>query len=114
MQGVNVKIQVDPELRQYPGLNKNEVLISDLAHMVKGLAKSFERNDMFGHGNLAKYEKPTDMLDDFMAEFRAKAEKAANASKFDKAQGEEGQAMVAATRAKIAKGLDLVNKAMSY
>ncbi|RLA05151.1 MAG: hypothetical protein DRQ47_01945, partial [Gammaproteobacteria bacterium] len=76
---------VDEELEQYPGLNKAEVKITDLAHTIKGLAKSFEMNELYGKYNLTDYRNKQQFLDAFLQQFTRKAEEAANAPKFKKA-----------------------------
>jgi len=104
--------QMDPELQQHQGLNKANVKIEDLAHIIKGLAKSFALNDMYGKFNLKNYSNAHDLINAFINNFDAKMHKSTNAKKFDKAETPEAIAKVEQTRKQIASGQAMVHKLM--
>lgn len=104
-------LQVDPELQQYPGLKRENIKITDLAHTVKGLAKSFELNDLFGKFGLEQFSSASEFVQAFLDRIRAKADEATNAPKFNKASTPEELAKVKHVQQAIAKGLDVVNGA---
>jgi len=104
-------LQVDPELQQFPGLKRENIKITDLAHTVKGLAKSFELNDLFGKFGLEKFSSASQFVQAFLDRIRAKADEAANSPKFNKASTPEELAKVKHVQQAIAKGLDVVNGA---
>lgn len=101
---------IDDELQQYPGINKTDIRIADLVHMIKGLAKSFELNDMYGKFNLKDYSSSTDFLSAFLKIFDSKMIKSANASKFNKAETPDAIAKVEQTREQIKTGQEMVHK----
>jgi len=104
--------KIDNELQQYPGINKTDVRIADLVHMIKGLSKSFELNDMYGKFNLKNYSSSQDLLNAFIKIFDSKMNKAMNASKFDKAKTSNAIAKVEQTREQIKTGQEMVHKLM--
>lgn len=101
-------LRVSPLLKAHPGLNTKEVKISDLAQAIKGLAESFEMNDMYGKHVLSGFTDAQDFINKFLQHYIGKAEEAANATKFDKAETPEAQARAQDTKNKIAKGVELV------
>jgi hypothetical protein len=106
-------IKVDPELKSYPGLKKSEVKVTDLAHTVKGLAKSFELNGLFGKWGLENYSSAEELTDAFVMQHLKKADAAIKSPKFDKAVGPEGIAKAKKVKAHIAAGADIVRKAFN-
>jgi hypothetical protein len=99
---------IDNQLRSFPGNDIADVKISNLVNGVKGLANSFEMNDMFGKGNLAQYTSAEDFLNKFLTRYEQKAIIDINAAKRDKAETPEAKARAAADRAKVQQGLDMV------
>ena len=102
------EIRVSPTLKAHPGLNVKEVKVQDLALAIKGLAESFELNNMYGKGVLADFANKEDFINKFLAHYTNKANEAASATKFDKAQTPEAQARAQDTKNKIAKGVEMV------
>jgi len=100
--------QVDPLLQQHPGKDLKDVKIANLTNAVKGLAKSFATNDMYGKGDLTKYSSEEDFISAFKQLYTAKAEKDINAAKRDKAETPEAKARAEDDRKKVADGLKMV------
>jgi len=99
---------IDSLLRDNPGADINNMKISILVNGVKGLANSFEQNQMFGKGNLAGFANAQDFLAKFVQRYEEKALTDINAAKRDKAETPEARARAAADRAKVQQGLDMV------
>lgn len=100
--------QIDPMLRDNPGVDINNMKISILVNGVKGLARSFERNDMFGKGALSGFANADDFLNRFIQRYEEKAMADINAAKRDKAETPEAKARAEADRAKVRQGLEMV------
>jgi hypothetical protein len=100
--------KVDPLLKQFPGNNTADVKISNLVNSVKGLAKSFEANGMFGHGTLQGYTSADDFVAQFVSRYEAKAMDDVNNKKRDKAATPEAIARAEADRQKVLNGLATV------
>ena len=100
--------QVDPLLQKYPGANINDIKIANLVNAVKGIARSFELNNMYGKGDLAKYADANDFINNFKSIYTEKAEKDINAVKRDKAETPEAKARAEDDRQKVAQGLEMV------
>lgn len=98
--------KVDPRLKENPGLNIKDVKVETLMNAVKGLAYSFEMNDMYGKGDLIDFNSPQSFLDKFWKTYEAKALKNINSSKRDKAETPEAKAKAEADIEKIKKGLE--------
>jgi hypothetical protein len=107
LQNIN-EPKVDPLLKQHPGSDINNVKISNLVNAVKGLAKSFEINNMYGKGDLANYANSDDFIRSFKQLYTAKAEKDINAAKRDKAETPQAKARADDDRQKVAQGLEMV------
>lgn len=104
-------LKVDKLLQQHPGINRDDIQISDLVKMIKGLANSFEMNDLYGKFNLKDFSSKEDFLDKFMQHYLDKADKAGHGAKLDKATTPEELAKVQELRDKIAKGVKVVQQA---
>jgi hypothetical protein len=98
-------------LKQYPGSDVDEIKISNLAKAIKGMAESFQMNNMYGKGDLANYRNKIDFLNRFWENYESKAAKEINAKKRDKASTPEAIARAEEDKRKIMQGLDYV-KAM--
>lgn len=103
-------IQIDPELKANPGLIKDDVKMSSLVSVIRGLGKSFKLNSMYGKYNLAGIESYPDLIDQFMQNFKAKTEAAKVAKKFDKAETPQAIAKVKEIRQQIDSGVETVEK----
>jgi hypothetical protein len=106
-------IKVDPELQKYPGLKTGNVQVTDLVHTVKGLAKSFEDNDLYGKHVLSEFMNEDDFINTYLKHYQEKAEKAGTGAKLDKAKTPAEKAKVQELRDKIAKGLKIVQQAFA-
>jgi len=106
-------MQVDPELQQYPGLKTASVQITDLVHTVKGLAKSFELNGLYGKHVLKDYNNAQELIDTYLKHYLDKADKAGRGAKLDKATTPAELAKVQELRDKIAKGVSIVKQAFA-
>jgi hypothetical protein len=85
-----------------------------MVNAVKGLARSFEINSMYGKKNLAGFGNAQDFLSKFVQRYEDKAMLDVNAKKRDKAETAEAKARAAADRQKVLSGLasvkDLFNQ----
>ena len=100
--------KVDKALLQNPGVNINQVKVATLVNAVKGLAKSFEMNGMYGKGSLAKYSSPEDFISNFLSVYEGKADKDINSAKRDKATTPEAIARAESDKEKVRSGLEMV------
>jgi hypothetical protein len=105
-------LKIDPELKKNPGLKTEQVNIADLLHTVKGLAKSFEHNDLYGKFNLKQFSGPQDFLQTYASHYLGKAKGAGEGAKLDKATTPEELAKVQELRDKIAHGVAIFKKEM--
>ncbi len=99
-----------PELVSNPGLDVPNVRISDLISGVKGLAKSFEANEMFGEGSLQNYNSAEDFISAFRNEYVRKAETEIKSPKRQKAETPAAKERAQKDIEKIQKGLDKIMK----
>jgi hypothetical protein len=99
---------IDNMLRQFPGNDIADVKISKLVNGIKGLANSFEMNEMFGKGSLSSFANAADFLNKFLTRYEEKAIIDINAAKRDKAETPEAKARAAEDRAKVQQGLNMV------
>lgn len=102
--------KIDPLLKQFPGNNISDVKISNLVNSIKGLAKSFEANGMFGKGILTGFTSAEDFINLFIHRYETKAMEDVNNKKRDKAATPEAQARAEADKQKVLTGLDTVKK----
>lgn len=100
--------KIDPLLKQFPGVNTQDVKIQNLVNALKGIANSFELNDMYGNGILKNYSSAQDFLTKFLSIYEAKAMKDINAAKRDKAETPEAKARAEDDKKKVAQGLEYV------
>jgi hypothetical protein len=99
---------IDNDLRSFPGADINNIKISSLVNGVRGLANSFEKNNMFGKGNLTGFTDARDFLSKFINRYEEKAMIDINAAKRDKAETPEAKARAEEDRKKVQQGLDMV------
>ena len=95
-------------LKQFPGTDIDDVKISKLVNGVKGLALSFEMNDMYGKGDLVNFSSPDDFLNRFLERYTEKAMLDITAKKRDKAATPEAIARAEDDKQKVLKGLAMV------
>ena len=101
---------IDPMLRDNPGADINNMKIATLVNGVKGLANSFEQNDMFGKGSLSGFSGAQDFLSKFLQRYTEKAMEDINDAKRNKAETPEAIARANADREKVRSGLSMVQE----
>ena len=107
LQGLT-KVKIDPLLKKHPGSDISHVKIGNLVNSVKGLAKSFTLNKMYGKEDLTPYKNERDFLNKFWEIYEGKAMKDILAKKRDKADTPEAIARAEQDKQKILKGLAYV------
>ena len=100
--------KVDGLLAQNPGVEVKEIKVSRMVNAVKGLAKSFSANDMYGKGDLSAYASESDFISAFLALYEKKAVKDIESSKREKAETPEAKARAEQDKQKVAQGLEMV------
>jgi hypothetical protein len=106
-QGIEHPI-VDPLLKQYQGLDIDNVKIQNLVNGVKGLARSFTRSRMYGEGELANFADAQEFLQSFVTRYEEKAMLDVNAKKRDKASTPQAIARAEQDKQKVLQGLATV------
>jgi hypothetical protein len=99
---------IDPLLKANPGTNIENVKIGVMANGIKGLAKSFEANNIFGKGDLSKFSSAEEFLSQWLNRYEEKAMLDVNAKKRDKATTPEAKARAESDRQKVLSGLEMV------
>lgn len=99
---------IDPLLKQYPGVKTDDIKISNLVNAVKGLARSFELNNMYGQPGLENFTSADDFISKFWARYSEKALAEINSAKRDKANTPEAIARAEEDRRKVLQGLEMV------
>lgn len=107
LQGIK-DAKIDPMLAKHPGSSTDDVKIANMVNAVKGLARSFELNDMYGKGDLQQFSSAEDFISAFKQLYTQKAEKDITAAKRDKAETPEARARAESDRQKVAQGLKTV------
>jgi hypothetical protein len=100
--------KIDSMLKANAGTDISNVKIAVMANGIKGLAKSFEANNMFGQGDLAKFSSADDFLAQWMNRYEEKAMLDVTAKKRDKAETPEAKARAESDRKKVLQGLEMV------
>jgi hypothetical protein len=99
---------IDPQLKQFPGNKIDDVKISHLVNAVKGFAKSADKNQMFGQGDLDNFNSSSDFLNKFLSRYIDKAMEDVNSKKREKAETPEAKARAESDRKKVLQGLEMV------
>ena len=105
-------LKIAPLLQQNPGLDTKEISSQQLSRVIKGVAQTFEANDMFGKANLKEFNNAEEFIRAFIDHFTDKMEKAINSTKFDKAQSPEAIKKAQDTKNKLEYGIEFVSKLM--
>lgn len=100
--------KIDPLLQQYQGSKTDEVKISDLVNAIKGMARSFQINKMYGKGTLSEFKNYDDFINEFLKNYEGKAMAAVHAKKREKAESPEAIARAQADKESITNGLEKV------
>lgn len=105
---VTTQTFIDPLLKANAGNNPNDVKISRLVLGIKGFARSCQKNEMFGQGDLANFVDARDFINKFWKRYEEKAMIDIQGKKRDKAQTPDAIARAEADKEKILKGLEMV------
>ena len=100
--------KLDPLLNRFRGNDTKDVKIAKLVNAIKGLARSFELNGMYGKKDLAGFADAHDFLAQFMQRYEGKAMGDVNSAKRAKAETAEAKARAEADRDKVLSGLESV------
>jgi len=100
--------KLDPLLKSFRGNDPDDVKIAKMVNAIKGLARSFELNGMYGKKDLAGFVDANDFLDKFMQRYEGKAQGDVNSAKRAKAETPEAKARAEADRQKVLTGLEMV------
>lgn len=85
------KPKISATLKSNPGIKPEEITFKDLASAVKGIAQSFDLNDMYGKGDLKNIKNYDDFIAKIKAAYKEKAYAGTLATKFDKAATEKAK-----------------------
>jgi hypothetical protein len=99
---------IDPMLEQYSGIHVDDIKIHYLVNAVKGLARSFAINKMYGQGDLARFASSSDFLRAFWHRYQEKAMEDVNSKKRDKATTPDAMARAESDKQKVLQGLATV------
>jgi hypothetical protein len=100
--------KIDPLLKNNPGVSTDSVQAKVLVDGIKGLARSFEKSDLFGQGPLRRYGSAEEFLETFLHLYTEKAEKEIGNKKRDSAETPDAVERAEADRNKIRAGLKQV------
>lgn len=95
------QLRIDPLLKTRPGIDPSAITAANLASVVKGVAKTFELNNMYGHYNLKDFANYDDFIAKFKSHYMEKLHAAINATKFDKAETPEAKARAEDVKSKL-------------
>jgi hypothetical protein len=94
-------IVVDPLLQANPGIDPENITAQRLVDVIKGIARSFQANKMYGHFNLKHIQDYSAFIAEFKKHYLGKLDVAVNSTKFDKAASPQAQAKAAETKNKM-------------
>ena len=80
--------KVHNDLKKYPGFKQDDIKIENIAHSIKGLAKSFTLNNSYAVGHLKSYANEDEFVNKIGVTYKQKMDKAIGSTKFDKASTE--------------------------
>lgn len=104
------KPKIPAALQKNSGMNRDDIKTADLVAAIKGLARAFGANNMFGHGDLKHISNEDDFLRQVKRSYEEKISKAVSATKFDKAETESARARAEATKDTLrSKSTELMN-----
>jgi len=95
------KLEIDPELASHPGIDPDAITPENLVASIRGLAKSFEANDLFGYRNLKDIPNYDAFITKFKNSYLARMTGAANAKKFEKAETPQAKARAEEVKARL-------------
>jgi hypothetical protein len=110
---IPTSLKISPLLKQHPGLDTKEISSKQLSDVIKGVAETFEINDMYGKDNLADFDNADQFIDAFVSNFTSKMQKSIDSSKFDKAQSPEAKKKAQDTKDKLQYGIEYVTGLMT-
>lgn len=106
--GIADKPKISNLLKVNAGSKVENIKISTMVNAVKGLAETFELNNMYGQGILANFSNAQDFLDKFIARYTEKAMIDINGKKREKATTPDAIARAEADKEAILNGLEKV------
>jgi len=109
---IDEPLQLSKTLKANPGLNVDNIRSEQLALVLKGMAETFEINNMYGKFNLSDIKSKDDLIQKFISHFSNKMQTAASNSKFDKADSPAAVAKAKATKDKLLGGITYITKLM--
>lgn len=105
LQGRPGKPKVAQLLKDNPGLNITQVRVQSLINAIRGLAESFELNDMYGQAPLNDFANAKEFINKFLEVYSGKAMGTVSSAKFDKAVTPDAIARAETTKQKLITGL---------
>jgi hypothetical protein len=97
-------------LKDNPGLDTKQVKVQNLVNAIRGLAKSFELNGMYGTAPLSDFANADQFINKFLEVYSGKAMDTVASKKFDKAATADAIARAADTKQKLITGLARVKE----
>lgn len=101
-------LKVDPLLQSNPGVSTSGVKVATLVNAVKGLARSFELNKMYGKRALSEYANADEFIQAFYDRYTEKAIAEVGKAKRDKAETPDAIARAEDDKKKVMSGLKMV------
>lgn len=101
-------MRVSPTLKKHPGINPEDVKNENIANVVKGIGETLEANKLFGRVALSQVTSYEDFINKVATSYTTKMKKGIESSKFDKAEGPEGERKAKETKEKLTRGLKQV------
>lgn len=99
---------IDDRLRLNPGVDLADVKISKFIEGIKGLAQSFEKNQMYGKSNLANISSYGDFINKLLEAVTGKIQKDISSQKREKAATADAEARAEQDKKKLQDGLAMV------
>ena len=110
---ISTPLKISPLLRKHPGLDTKEISSKQLSDVIKGVAETFEINNMYGKSNLADINNANEFINAFIDNFTRRIEKSISSTKFDKAQSPEAKKKAQDTKDKLQYGIEYVSGLMN-
>ena len=101
-------IKVASLLRKYPGVDTKNIQAQTLVNSIRGLADSFELNNMYGRFNLSRFSNQQEFIEAFLQHYEKKTMDAVASTKFDKAATPQAIARAEDAKSKLTQGLEQI------
>lgn len=105
---VDANTKIDSKLKEFPGVDVNNVKVAGMVNSIKGLANSFEMNGMYSKQDLTPYQSAEDFLGKFLTRYEEKAMNDINSKKREKAETPQAIERAENDKKKILSGLEMV------